>query len=172
MATKYQVKITQARFVVRPLSGPLMAEIGQSVIGSIFARWDAGLDVRDQTAPPLRDTPRGREGAFNPGGVRGRSRSGPPVAYRVYKQQKTGSSIRDLNLTGRLRRSITVLSSGENTAVLGPVNGMHSRQLSNGDVLARNQLRWRMWGVSPTDREKLLKMVVAERPLRAQIVRA
>jgi len=182
MAAKYQTKITKARFVVSPFSGRQMAEVGQSVIDSVFARWDIALDVNDRPAPPLTDRVKeNRDLVYKAGkdlvGVMGLPRYGAPRGYRAFKQRKTGRTIRDLNLTGRLRRSIKVLSANENKAVLGPTDGIHTRsfkrgQVSFSEVLTFNQRRWRMWGVSPADKAKLLQVLAGQRPVRAQIVRA
>lgn len=153
MAVKFQTKITRARFVYSPLSGQRMAEIGESLIGTIFERWDRGLDVNDQPAPPLAQ------------------------AYEKAKQRKGGQTVRDLLRTGRLRRSIKALAANENKVTLGPTDGTHARlkrggQLSFADVLTLNQRRWRMWGISPAEKAKLIRMFAGERPVKATLVRA
>lgn len=167
MATKYQTKITKARFIYSPLSGQRMAEIGQSLIEAIFERWDRGIGVDGSPAPPLAQHRRQREdGTFT--NFRG---------YQVAKVRKTGSSIRDLKLSGRLRRSIKALSANENKVTLGPVDGMHTRLKRGGiltfsDVLTINQRRFRMWGVSPAEKAKLVRLFAGERPVKATVTKA
>ncbi len=156
MAAKYKTKIRRARFVVSPFTGAQMAQVGQEAINSVFARWDRSLDVADQSAPPLSTVSKG---------------------YRTAKLRRTGSSVRDLKFTGRLRRSIKVISATENRVTLGPVDGIHSRRkkganLSFSDVLTINQRRWRMWGLSPSDKELVVRFFRGERPVRAEMVGA
>lgn len=153
MAQKHQTKISRARFVVSPFTASQMVEIGQSAISSIFENWNRGLDVSDAPAPPL---------AMN---------------YAKVKLRTAGSSVRDLNRTGRLRRSIKVLAANENKVTIGPADGMHTRlkrggQLSFSDVLTLNQRRWRMWGLSPSGRAKLVSLLSGARPVRAEATRA
>lgn len=187
MPAKFQTKITKARFVYSPLSGQRMAEIGQSLIETIFARWDRGMDVNDRPAPPLVDNRRryyddvfGNSKQLALSGLVGITkfnRYGADRGYRGFKQRKTGSVIRDLKLSGRLRRSIKVLNANENKITMGPTDGMHTRlkgggQLSFSDVLTLNQRRWRMWGISPAEKAKLVRLFAGERPVKATVARA
>jgi len=177
MASKFQTKITKARFVYSPLSSERMAGIGKSLIETIFERWDRGLDVNDRPSPPLVE--RRKEyitKAFeaSPGlvGINNPTRYGTDRGYRARKQRITGSGIRDLKLYGRLRRSIQALSANQNKVTVGPIDGMHSRlkgggMLSFTGVLAINQRRWRMWGVSPAEKAKLVRLFAGERPVKA-----
>lgn len=151
---KAQTKITKARFVVSPFTARQMVEVGQSLITSNFDRWDRGVDAADGRAPGL---------------------TAKYARFKSYSRRKR--AIRDLDLTGRLRASIQVLSANENKVTIGPVDGVYSNSFKRGRmsfsaVLTANQRRWRMWGVSPADKAKLLQILTGERPLRAQIVRA
>jgi len=153
MAVKFQTKITKARFVYSPLTGQRMAEIGTSLIAQIFERWDRGMGVSDSPARPL------------------------ALGYAKAKQRRGGQGIRDLSMTGRLRRSIKALSANQNKVTLGPTDGMHTRLkrggiLSFSDVLTLNQRRFRMWGVSQAERAKLVRLFAGERMVKAQIVQA
>lgn len=151
---KFQTKITKARFVVSPFTGRQMVDVGRSLIDSNFERWDSGIDALDGRAPGL---------------------TAKYARFKSFARRKR--AIRDLDLTGRLRASIQVLSANENKVTVGPTDGMYANsfkrgQLSFSAVLTLNQRRWRMWGVSPADKAKLLKMLAGQRPLRAEIVRA
>lgn len=164
MATPYQTKITKARFIVSPYTAQEMASFGQSIIDSNFARWDRGIDANDGPAPPLSFRIRTRGGKEFRG-------AGREVGYRAQKRKFGKQPIRDLNLTGQLRRSINVLEASENRAVMGPIDGIHTGQTSSirtrivknaltfADVLRINQRRWRMWGVSPSD-NRLLRAIM------------
>lgn len=148
MAKKYETKLKKARFVVSPFSPEVMASMGSSIIAEIFGRWDRFMDVNDGVVP-------------------------------------AGKKIQDLNMTGRLRRSIKALSANENKVTLGPTDGIHTSykrtgraitrdqrgrpvgNLSFSDLLTILQRRWRMWGISPSERTKLVKMMIARRPVKA-----
>lgn len=155
MATKYQPKITRARFVVSPYTPQQMVQIGQSLIGFNFARWDRGIDATDSAAKPL-------------------------AAKYARRKSYTGRrrAVRDLNLTGRLRDSIRVLNASENKVTIGPVDGTYSEStkygvLTNSDVLSLNQRRSRMWAVSPNDRAAVLQLLMGiHKPVTAQNMRA
>jgi len=183
LATKYQTKITKARFVVSPFTGSQMVEFGDSILSMIMARWDRGMDVNDATAPPLVSFQKSYfDNVFKATGsglvsILRFNRVSADRGYRGFKQRKTGRTIRDLNLTGRLRRSIKVLSASQNKMTLGPTDGMHTSlkrggQLSFSDVLTLNQRRWRLWGISPSEKAKIVKMFAAGRPVRAVQTRA
>jgi hypothetical protein len=136
MPAKFETKITKARFVVSPYTAQEMIGFGQSIISSNFARWDHGMDANDGTAPPLK--PR----------------------YAAFKSRRYGRAVRNMNLTGRLRRSIKVLTANQNKAVMGTVEGIHTRSVKRrslmfSDVLRLNNRRWRMWGISPRDKSEL-----------------
>lgn len=154
MATKYQPKITRARFVVSPYTPQQMVGIGQSLIGFNFSRWDRGVDANDAPVNPL------------------------AAKYARKKSINGRRAVRDLNLTGRLRDSIRVLNSSENQVTVGPVDGIHSSSakygvLTNADVLSINQGRSRMWAVSPNGRAAVLRELLGvHKPVIAQKVRS
>jgi hypothetical protein len=148
MATKFQTKITKSRFVYSPLSGQRMAEIGQTLIDTIFERWDRGMGVDDSPAKPLTQKSATR------------------------KQRQGGSALRDLKRSGQLRRAIQVLGSTYNEFSIGPASGMHTRlkrggQFSFVEVLAVNDHRSPMWGVSPSDHFRMKQLVAESRPVKA-----
>jgi hypothetical protein len=145
MAAKFETKIRKARFVVSPYTAQEMIRYGQVVIDSNLARWDRAVDANDGVAPPLR--PR----------------------YAAFKSKRYGSTLRDLKLTGRLRRSLKVLTASVYRATMGPMDGIHTRSqkrrsLTFGDVLAILNRRWRMWGVSPLDQTTVVHKMM-ERPI-------
>ena len=146
------VKVTRARFVVRPYSPDEMVEAGASVIGSIFRRWDLGLDLAGVPAKPL------------------------TARYARSKAKRQGRPIRDLNLTGRLRSSIQVLSPRENGFTIGPIDGGYPslfarKSLSFSDVLEANQQRANMWGIGQAEREVAMQFLREHPPVSAQIVK-
>lgn len=145
MAARFETKIQKARFVVSPYTAQEMIRFGQTIIDSNFARWDRAVDANDGVAPPLK--PR----------------------YAAFKSRRYGSTLRDLRLTGRLRRSIKVLTASVYRAAMGPVDGIHTRSqkrrnLTFADVLAICNRRWRMWGVSPKDQDTVVGKMM-ERPI-------
>lgn len=135
-------KITKARFAYSPVPSQRMAEIGQATIGSLFERWDRGMGSGDTPAPPLSSR------------------------YATRKVHAGGRPIRDLKHSGKLRRSIQVLSGGANVVEIGPVDGMHTRSLSFADVLRRNDARFPMFAASRSDLDKASRMVAESRPVR------
>jgi hypothetical protein len=177
MAQPFYTKITKARFVRSPFTGREMAEIGETVLQTIFQRWDRGLDANDAPAPPLSERRVIIQDVVFAGGGDLVGITSPRVSsdrgYRRYKQQRTGRSLRDLHLTGRLRRSIKVLTANENRVVLGPLPGMHTRLkrggiLSFADVLRINNRRSLMWALSPQDRKVIVQLFLRQRPIRAE----
>lgn len=150
MAQRYFTKITKARFVTSPFSGQQMAGFGQTLIESIFDRWDRGVDANDAPARPL------------------------AAKYAVAKQRQFArAAIRDLHRSGRLRRAIKVLSANQNKVTLGPTEGMHTRlkrggMLSFADVLTINNRRSLMWAVAPSERRMLIQLFRGQHPVRAE----
>jgi hypothetical protein len=148
MAAKFQTKITKARFVVSPYTAQEMIGFGDSMIRSNLTRWDRGIDANDGAAPALK--PR----------------------YAAFKGRRYGRRIRDLHLTGRLRRALKVLRASQNKATMGPTDGIHTRSVKGGSltfdaVLAILNRQWRMWGASPAD-----KQAVAQEMMKRPIIQA
>lgn len=143
MATKFQPKIRKARFVVGPFTPQVMLAIGGAVNADIGRRLDAGLDVDDRMAPPLKATV---ASANNSKGVQIVQRVFQDRGYKGRKLRKGLSPIRDWKFTGRTRRSMRVLSAGANTAVLGFSDAEAAKRA------AINNRRWRQYGMSPANR--------------------
>lgn len=186
MPAKFETKIQKARFVYSPYTPQQMIAFGQSVIDANFARWDRGIDAMDRLAPPLKRSFRNPSVAHGTQLVKRISRSAADLEKRTYpyqKQRLTGRSpIRDLNLTGLLRRAIQVLVASRNRAVMGPIEGTHTgvssdirtRRVKNpmtyAAILAINNSRWRMWGLSPGDKRGVLRQIANEPVIKAKQV--
>jgi hypothetical protein len=102
---------------------------------------DRGLDIYDASAKTL------------------------SVRYKAYKKKKVGSELRDLRLTGRMRRGMRPLYASTNTVTIG---------FSDAEALNRAKINNRIvqqYGVSPTNQDELVKAIreVAERPVRIAI---
>jgi hypothetical protein len=104
-----------------------MIGFGTILNASIDARLSKGLDANDQPAAQL------------------------TTAYARYKRRIGKTGIRDWSLTGRLRRSMKVLSGAPNKAVLGFTDA-----ITNLKAVFNNR-RVRQYGVSPTDRKVLAR---------------
>lgn len=102
---------------------------------------DRALDVFDQPAPPLK-----------PG-------------YAKLKGRRFGSTVRDLKATGRMRRSMKVLSAAVNKVTLGFTDAVTNMRA------AINNRRVRQYGVSPTDQAVVVASIhQAENPVQAKRV--
>lgn len=129
MPLKFQPVIKRVRFESRGFSPEQMLGFGNVLLKSIQTRLDKAQDIYDQAAPPLKPQ------------------------YQRRKERYAGTSVRDLRLTGRTRRSMKVLEVGQNYGVIG---------LS--DPEAANRIRWnqrrsRQWGVSPQNEKDLARAV-------------
>ena len=152
MAAKYQTKIKKARFVHSPFSAQQMAEFGQGLLDHIWDRISAGITTDDAPAKPLR-----------PG-------------YAKFKQRKYGNSIRNLQASGRLRRSTKVLEANQNKAVIGATPGLHTigkmgrSAITFSGVLTMNNRKERQWGVSDSNRDHVVGLIMDDQPIRSQQV--
>ena len=132
MPLRFQPVIKRARFNAVGFSPQQMLQFGNVLLRSIQGRLDKGQDIYDHAAPPLK----------------------PSYARR--KERYAGTTIRDLRLTGRTRRSMKVVEAGQNYGVIGFT-----------DDEAANRVRWnqrrsRQWGVSPNDEKALARAVYEE----------
>src|SRR5215471_8877192 len=131
MPARFEPVIKSARFDPRGVQAQQMLRLGNVLLASIQARLDRGETIYDAPARPLKDS------------------------YQRRKQRLGGASIRDLQFSGRMRRSLKVLEAGRNYAIIGPT-----------DQEAANRLRWnqrreRQWGVSPVNERDLSRAIAS-----------
>ena len=129
MARKFQTKLSHARFVVGPFTSEQMSTLAGGLRDSMRTRIQAGLNVYDQPAKPLK--PR----------------------YAKVKGMKGRSTVRDWTLSGQTLRCMAVISANENRAVIAFNNPIAAR------IARWNNLRERAFGVSPSDRASLVESV-------------
>jgi hypothetical protein len=122
MPPPFQTKIQRARFVTTGWTGTEMAKAADGLVRrGILPRLAAARTTADAPAPPLSET------------------------YAKRKIRKGAKPIRNWDFTGRLKRSMKVLSAGTNRAVIG---------FTDAETNARayiNNARVRQFGVSPAD---------------------
>lgn len=136
----FQPKITKARLVLSPFTSEQMLTIGNALSSSIITRIKSGKNANDEDAKPLK-------------GARGNY-----VPYARWKMNHGLAPIRDwTGVTGRLLRSLKVLSVNENAGKIG-FTDRHSDNVAH----ALNKIE-KAFGISPNDRqamnEAVLKMV-------------
>lgn len=133
----FETKISRARFVVGPFSSEQMAAIGNAALDSISSRIKRGINVNDAPAKPLKPGRNGRRG------------------YPDYKAARGLNPFRDWVWRGKTMRSLKVKAANENRVVLGFID-------SASDTIAHiNNLRERMFGVSPSDQQAIRAAVSA-----------
>jgi hypothetical protein len=140
MALKFEPVIRKARFHVPGYTPQQMNEMAEDfILESIRPRIRQALDVNDKPVPPL---------AKN---------------YAKRKQKRRGlNPVRDWTLSGNTLKTLSVLVAGHNTATIGFVGPIANRRAYI------NNARYRQFGVSPSDSEKLTRIrAEMERPVRA-----
>jgi len=138
MPTRFQPRITKARFVVSRFTAHQMVEFGNALLGDINARLDRGENVHDQPAKALAER------------------------YAKWKARRYPPAIRNLKLTGRTRRGAKVMSASENRVVIGFTDPVAEQRV------VFNQRRERQWGVSPRNLQHIASVIAAARAVRAE----
>jgi hypothetical protein len=114
-----------------------MLTIGNVVVDSIKDRLHNGLNIRDETAKPLKPGRNGKRG------------------YPDYKASRGLQPFRDWFWTGRTLRSLKVKEVNENRCVIGFID-------PNADLIAHvNNLREKAFGISPKDHQAMVAAVRA-----------
>lgn len=135
------VRIDSARFPEKlDYSASEMTALGKEAIRVMFQRWDRAHDLGDSPAPPLQMRYAKRWDKSGKLAWMGSDRG-----YRAQKIKKGGVPIRNLMLTGAMRRDIQVISATTNQAVIGAATQESNRKLFF------NQRRHRMFGLSLKD---------------------
>ncbi len=129
----FQPKTTRARFNESGLTTDAMIGIGESFIDSMFARWDRAENVYDVPAKPLKK------------------------GYAIQKSKLRRGNRRNLKLTGDMRAHVKVLSANQNRVVIGPTDSAMAERIRF------NNMKDRQYGVSPKDKEAIVKAVLAAR---------
>jgi hypothetical protein len=150
MASKFQPKIRKARFAVGPFTPQVMLAIGTAVNADIGRRLDAGLDVEDRLAPPLKARVNSPN---NSNGVQIARRVYQDLGYKGRKLKKGLNPIRDWRFSGRTRRAMRVLTAGPGLSILGFSDPEAAKRA------AINNRRWRQYGMSPMNKRVLLAQV-------------
>lgn len=124
---KFKTVVRKARFAAPGYRPEQMIAIAQATADDIRVRIMRAQDVNDGIAPGLK------------------------AAYAKRKSQRGGNPIRDWFLTGRTLRSLKVLSAAQNRAVIGFTDAVSNFRA------ALNNRRWRQFGISPTNRQALVR---------------
>lgn len=146
--TRFVTVVRKARFVYSPFTGQEMQIFGQFLADTIRARIQAGQNVYDQAAAPLKPAKSGRKG------------------YPDYKSARGLKPIRDWTWSGHTLRCLKVLTANENRAVLAflqetkPGRGQTATQIA----FTNNRREWQ-WGVSPRDRAAIVEVMLNYRPV-------
>jgi hypothetical protein len=145
---RFQTVIRRARFVYSPFTAQEMQGFAQGLADTIRARIQSGQNVYDQAAAPLKPGNAGHKG------------------YPDYKVARGRQPIRDWTWTGHTLRCLKVLTVNENRAVIGFLNeAMPGRRQTASEIAFYNNQRERQWGVSPRDRDALLKLMLKHRSI-------
>lgn len=131
MPKPFKTVLKRARIGTPGFTADTMARFGNLLNNSIRDRFNHALDIYDNAAKPLNEQ------------------------YAKYKVNGKyhGEPIRNLRLTGRLQRSMKVLSASHNRARLGFSDPVSDTRMT------LNQRRSNMYGVSPRDEQVLMKAV-------------
>jgi len=144
---RFQTVLKSARFVYSPYSPTEMQGFAQVLADSIRARIQSGQNIYDQAAAPLKPGLPGRRG------------------YPDYKTARGLQPIRDWTWSGHTLRCLKVLTANENRAAIGFLDEAAPwRRMTASQIAFFNNRRERQWGVSPRDREAVLKAFLA-RPI-------
>jgi len=145
---RFQTVIRRARFVYSPFTAQEMQGFGQLLADTIRARIQAGQNIYDQAAAPLKPGKPGRRG------------------YPDYKSARGLQPIRDWTWSGFTLRCLKVLTANENQAVIGFLNEtMPGRSLTANQIAWLQNRREAQWGVSPRDRATVMNAMQSYRPL-------
>ncbi len=145
---RFQTVIRRARFVYSPFTADEMQGFAQILADTIRARIQSGQNIYDQPAAPLKPGKSGRRG------------------YPDYKSARGLQPIRDWTRTRHTLRCLKVLTANENRAVIGFLDeAMPGRQQTASQIAFYNNPRERQWGVSPRDRDNLMRVMLGYRPL-------
>ena len=145
---RFQTVIRRARFVYSPYTADEMQGFAQLLADTIRTRIQAGQNIYDQAAAPLKPGKPGRPG------------------YPDYKARRGLQPIRDWTWSGHTLRCLKVLTANENRAVIGFLDEvMPGRSVTASQIAFYNNQRERQWGVSPRDRDVLTKIMLSYRPL-------
>jgi len=143
---RFQTVVRKARFVYSPYTAQEMQGFAQALADSIRSRIQAGQNIYDQAAAPLKPGRPGRSG------------------YPDYKSRRGIEPVRNWTWTGHTLRCLKVLTVNENRAAIGFLDERFpGRSQTASQIAFFNNLRERQWGVSPRDRQAVL--VVMLRPV-------
>jgi hypothetical protein len=143
---RFQTVIRRARFVYSPYTAVEMQAFAQVLADAIWTRIQAGQNIYDQPAAPLKPGKPGRRG------------------YPDYKSARGLQPIRDWTWSGHTLRCLKVLTVNENRAVIGFLDeALPGRRQTASQIAFYNNLRERQWGVSPGDRAAVIAAILSRR---------
>jgi hypothetical protein len=125
-----------------PFSSESMMTIGQVVLDHIRERIQSVQDVTDSRAKPLKET------------YAEEKRKGRYVALGGPRKY-TGLPYRDWTLRGRTMQALKVKFASQDRVTIGPTS-----EETGKIVTVRNRVD-KMWGMSPSDNEALVAVVLA-----------
>jgi len=148
MAKRFVTVIKKTRFIYSPFTTEEMTSFGQLLADTIRARIQAGQNVYDQAAAPLKPGKPGRRG------------------YPDYKSARGLQPVRDWTWSGHTLRCLKVLTANENQAVVGFLQETKPGRSKTAAAIAYiNNRREQQWGVSPHDRLVITQMMLNYRPI-------
>lgn len=129
--TPFKATIKRAKVGTPGFSADRMLYFGNILNNDIARRFDQALDIYDAAAPAL------------------------SASYSKFKVtgKYHGAPIRNLLLTGRLRRSMKVKRASQNKVTLGFTDPVSDERMTF------NQRRSNMYGMSPKNEAKVLQVV-------------
>ena len=138
----FKPKITRARFIYSGFTSEQMASVGDTVLKAVSVRIKQGVNCQDLAAKPLKPGRNGKKGYPEQKSARGIA----PVRNWISPIQWPKNRIKTM-------RALKVKTANENRVVIGFID-------PRADQIAHiNNLREKMFGLSPKDREVLLETV-------------
>lgn len=138
----FQPRIGHAKVTFSPFSTESMLDIGEVVLRHIKERIQSVEDVNDSRAKPLKESyaEEKRKGRY--------VALGGPTKFR-------GLPVRDWTLRGRTMQGLKVKYASEDRVTLGPTSA------ETGKIVTVRNRSDHMWGMSPSDSEAMVAVVLA-----------
>lgn len=145
---RFVTVIKKARFVYSPFTSQEMVGFGDALAATIRQRIQAGQNVYDQPAAPLKPGRNGRPG------------------YPDRKRQRGIDPVRNWTWTGHTLRCLKTTSANQNRAVIEFLNETFpGRSQTAAQIASYNNQREHQFGVSPRDRDYIIALMMSGRKL-------